>query len=83
MKVSFPYSHVFHGCRARVVEDGPHGQDCLVEFSDGVVVLARCKNTENGFLLSIPAYETAKGNRIGKRRWILERHGDAWRAQPA
>lgn len=81
MRVSFSHSHVFPGCRATVVDVENKGQDCLVEFADGLTVLARRQDTQQGVLISIPAYRTRKRNWVDSRRWLLERRGNEWRAR--
>lgn len=64
-----------------VENDTGLGSDGLVEFADGVILIAEwCRDGED-ILLDIPSYRTAKGTAIGPHRWRLTRKPDGtWRS---
>lgn len=84
MRFGFPHSHAFRGGRVSVEDDGAAGPECLVEFGDGVTIVAEWRHAGDAIDLGIPAYRTAKGTRIEPRRWRLVRRKDGvWRSEPA
>ena len=84
MRFRFPHSHAFPGGRVAVEDDARPGPDGLVEFGDGITVIARCRRTRDAIDLSVPAYRTAKGTQIAARHWRLVRRKDgAWRSERA
>ncbi|RXF71453.1 hypothetical protein EK403_15375 [Hansschlegelia zhihuaiae] len=70
--------------RGRVtVDDGQSaGAACLVEFDDGVTVIAAWDHAGDAIQLSVPAYRTAKGPRVLSRRWRTAQSDDgSWRSE--
>lgn len=84
MRFAFPRSHAFPGGRVVVEDDAAPGPDCLVEFGDGVIVMAAWRPAGGGIDLSVPAYRTARGTEVTARNWHLARRRDgAWRSERA
>ncbi len=82
MRFAFPHSHAFRGGRVLVEDDGGEGPGGLVEFGDGVTVIAQWRPAGDAIRLGIPAYRTAKGTEVAAREWILARRKDGtWRSQ--
>lgn len=82
MRFTFPHSHAFRKGRVAVDDDGKAGPECLVEFGDGVTVLADWRADGGAFRLSIPDYRTAKGTLVKARHWRIARgRDDLWRAE--
>ncbi|MFG1428899.1 hypothetical protein [Roseixanthobacter glucoisosaccharinicivorans] len=82
MRFGFPRSHAFRHGRVIVDDDRTAGSDCLVEFGDGVTVIAEWRRANDAILLSIPAYRTAKGTQVAARRWCLVQDADGtWRSE--
>jgi len=72
----FPYSHAFQRGRVTVDDDQQTGPGCLVEFGDGVAVVAEWHAAGNVLQLSIPSYRTAKGTQVAARTWRLVQGDD-------
>lgn len=82
MRFFFPYSHAFPNGRVTVNDDGKSGPDCLVEFADGVTVIATWRRVKETIELAIPGYRTGKGTRVNARRWRLTQGPDGiWRTR--
>jgi len=82
MRFSFPHSHAFQGGRVTVENDGKSEPKCLVEFGDGVTVIADWQQTGSDIRLSVPTYRTAKGTEVASRTWrLVERADGVWRSQ--
>ena len=80
-KFQFPHSHAFNGGSVRVADDGKTGTDCLVEFGDGVTVIARCRFGDEAIDLEIPDYRTARGTTVDARNWrVAQRQDGTWRS---
>lgn len=71
MKVAIADSHCYPDCPVEPSEDG--GAGALVEFDDGVVVLGDLDLQGDEALLTVPAYETARGTWIETKAWRLRR----------
>lgn len=81
MRFQFPRSHIFPGARFTMEGDGEAGEQCVLEFGDGVIVLAEAARQGEDYILTVPDYRTAKGNVVAARTWRLARRGDgSWRA---
>jgi hypothetical protein len=84
VKFAFPHSHAFNGGRALVDDGDASGPECLVEFGDGVTVIAEFAAEEGGFTLRVPPYRTARGIDVAARRWrIVRGAGGDWRSRRA
>ncbi|MGD9922623.1 MAG: hypothetical protein AB7V13_14450 [Pseudorhodoplanes sp.] len=82
MRFVFPHSHAFRRGRVTVDDDQKEGPGCLVEFGDGVTVIAEWRTVDNAIHLSIPTYRTAKGTQVAPRTWRLVRAKDGlWRSE--
>jgi len=78
----FPHSHAFPGGRVVIEDDAKTGPECLVEFGDGVTVIAEWRSAGDAIHLSVPAYRTAKGTRITIRNWrLVQREDGVWRSE--
>lgn len=71
MRFTFTHSHAFPRGRVAVEDDGDADPACLVEFGDGVTVVAAWQRDGADILLDVPAYQTARGTRIDPHRWCL------------
>ncbi|HET6321941.1 MAG TPA: hypothetical protein VFF87_07805 [Hyphomicrobium sp.] len=83
MRFSFPHSHAFSGGQLTVKDDAASGSSCMVEFGDGTMVIGELIDAANGhYDVTIPDYETAKGNVVKAHSWrITKRAGeDVWRS---
>lgn len=81
MLFRFPRSHAFPGGEVVVEDDGKAGPECLVEFGDGVAVVAQWHPDGDAVVLSIDDYQTASGTTVTARTWrIAQGEGGAWRA---
>lgn len=81
MRFIFPHSHAFRRGRVTVEDEDAPGPKCLVEFADGVTVIADWLRDGPNLHLSIPSYRTAKGAQIAPRSWCLVRGKDGvWRS---
>lgn len=84
MRFVFPHSHAFPGGRVVVEGDAGTGPECLVEFGDGVTVIAEWRAASDVIHLSVPAYRTAKGTQVVARNWrLVQRKGRVWRSERA
>lgn len=84
MRFLFPHSHAFPGGRVVVEDDDKAGPECLVEFGDGVTVIAQWRPAGDAIRLSVPTYRTAKGTQVAARNWRLARRKDGvWRSERA
>lgn len=84
MRFTFTHSHAFPGGRVAVDDDGTAAPACIVEFGDGVIVLAEWHRDAADILLKIPAYKTAQGSEIGPKHWRLSQREDgSWRTNRA
>lgn len=82
MRFAFPHSHAFRRGRVTVDDDGKVGPECLVEFGDGVTVIAQWQADGDAIGLSVPDYRTAKGTLVTARNWRLARSRDGvWRSE--
>ncbi|HRN83226.1 MAG TPA: hypothetical protein PK857_00280 [Hyphomicrobium sp.] len=82
MRFTFPHSHAFRRGRVVVEDDKAAGPDCLVEFGDGVTVIAEWRRDGEAILLNIPTYRTAKGTQVAARSWRLGKGKDGtWRSE--
>jgi hypothetical protein len=82
MRFLFPHSHAFQRGRVTVDDDQKTGPGCLVEFGDGVTVIAEWHKVHNALRLAIPAYRTAKGTQVAARTWRLMQGKDgSWRSE--
>ncbi|TPW25955.1 hypothetical protein [Pararhizobium mangrovi] len=86
MRLRFPSSHAFHHGRLSIEADaddeGRNGPECLVEFADGIMVVAELNELDEGYRLSVPGYATMRGTQIAARRWRLVRDAKGvWRSQ--
>ncbi|MBN9136853.1 MAG: hypothetical protein J0I92_12525 [Phyllobacterium sp.] len=79
---SLPDSHAFRRGRVTVDDDGKAGPECLVEFGDGVTVIAEWLPDGDAIRLSVPGYRTARGTHVTARAWRLARgKGGTWRSE--
>jgi hypothetical protein len=84
MRFMFPHSHAFPGGRVVVENDAKPGPECLVEFGDGMTVIAEWRSADDAMRLSIPTYRTAKGTQVAARNWrLVQRKDGVWRSQRA
>lgn len=84
MRFTFTHSHAFPGGRVAVQDAGDAAPAGIVEFGDGVTILADWRREGADVLLDIPAYKTAKGTEIGPKRWRLAQGEDRiWRTSQA
>ncbi|WP_066521320.1 hypothetical protein [Sphingobium cloacae] len=84
MHVIFPESHAYPGCQVVMGDDARPEPECLVEFGDGVTVIAEWRKDGDTVLLMIPDYRTGKGTKVAARTWrIAQRKDGNWRAQRA
>ena len=84
MRFTFPHSHAFPGGRVTVDDDGKAGPECMVEFGDGVTVIAEWSSADGAIRLHVAAYRTAKGTEVAARGWRLVRRDDGvWRSERA
>ena len=82
MRFVFPHSHAFPGGRVAVEDDANAGPGCLVEFRDGVTVIAEWRAVGDAIHLSVPTYRTAKGRQIAARTWrLVQRKDGVWRSE--
>ncbi|EQB03495.1 hypothetical protein V475_07945 [Sphingobium baderi LL03] len=82
MRFVFTHSHAFPGGRVAPEDDGGVEPGCLVEFGDGVTVLAQWRQEGADMVLDIPGYRTAKGAMIEPRRWRLVQDVEGiWRSR--
>ncbi|OJV02342.1 MAG: hypothetical protein BGO16_01980 [Nitrobacter sp. 62-23] len=82
MRFVFPHSHAFRRGRVAVEDDQKEGPACLVEFGDGVTVIAECRLVGDDIHLSIPTYRTAKGTQVAPRTWrLVKSKGGQWRSE--
>jgi hypothetical protein len=82
MRFLFPHSHAFRRGRVTVDDDEKPGPGCLVEFGDGVTVIAEWHAFDDAIHLSVPTYRTAKGTEVSARTWWLVRGTDSiWRSE--
>ncbi len=83
MRFVFPHSHAFPGGRVVVEDDMAPASACLVEFGDGVTVIAEWSLADDGLCLHVPAYRTAKGTQVSARAWrLVQRSDGGWRSYP-
>ena len=66
MRFLFPHSHAFRKGRVTVDDDGQAAPDCLVEFGDGVTVIAEWHAEGDAIRLAVPDYRTARGTLVAK-----------------
>jgi len=82
MRFMFPHSHAFPGGRVVIADASKAGSDCLVEFGDGVTVIATHRAASDGIHLSIPTYRTRKGTQVVARHWrLVQRKDGIWRSE--
>lgn len=81
MRFLFPHSHAFRKGRVTIDDDGKTAPNCLVEFGDGVTVVAEWHAEGDTIRLSVPDYRTAKGALVTARSWRLAKSSDGlWRS---
>jgi len=81
MRFTFPHSHGFRQGRVKVEDDETATPDCLVEFGDGITVLAQWQNDGDAIRLAVPDYRTARGTLVTARTWRLAKGKDGlWRS---
>jgi len=84
MRFAFPHSHAFRRGRVVVDDDDKTEPECLVEFGDGITVIAEWRYVGETISLSIPTYRTAKRTQVSPRVWRLVQGKDGvWRSEPA
>lgn len=82
MRFSFPCSHAFANGRVIIDNSDNIDPDCLVEFADGVTVIAAWRRVKETIELAIPDYRTGKGTRVSARQWRLIQGPDGiWRTR--
>lgn len=82
MRFAFPHSHAFHRGRVVVDDDAITDPKCLVDFGDGITVIAEWRHAGDAIGLSIPSYRTAKGTQVAARTWRLVHGKDGvWRSE--
>ncbi|GHD21673.1 hypothetical protein ACFOEZ_00895 [Tianweitania populi] len=82
MRFVFPHSHAFRKGRVTVDDDGKPGPECLVEFGDGITVIAEWSGEDDVLRLSIPEYCTARGTVVNGRTWRVAKGKDRlWRSE--
>lgn len=82
MRFLFPHSHAFRKGRVTVDDDGKAAPDCLVEFGDGVTVIAEWQAEGDAIRLVVPDYRTARGTLVTARTWRLAKGKDGnWRSE--
>lgn len=65
-----------------VEDDAKTGPECLVEFGDGVTVIAEWRLVNDAIHLFVPAYRTAKGTPVAARNWrLVQRKDGVWRSE--
>lgn len=81
MRFAFTHSHAFPNGTV-IVEGGiESGTDGLVEFSDGVSLIAEWWRDGEDIILDLPSYRTAKDTAVSAHRWRLTRRPDGtWRS---
>ena len=70
MRFQLSHTHAYPGCRVTIAEEKVDDEN-LVEFSDGVIVPCRHRRDGSLIVLTIAAYRTSRGTRIGEKSWIL------------
>lgn len=81
MRITSTSSHAYPGTRAEVSDIAELGAaQTLVEFADGVTVVACCNVEPNSINLEIPTYRTARGTQVVAQEWVLRRREGKWRA---
>lgn len=82
MRFVFPHSHAFPGGHVIVEDDAAREPECLVEFGDGVTVIAEWRSADGAIDLRVPAYRTAKGTQVAARDWrLVQRKDGVWRSE--
>ncbi len=82
MRFLFPHSHAFRKGRVTVDDDGKAAPDCLVEFGDGVTIIAEWQAAGDAIRLAVPDYRTARGTLVTARTWRLAKGKDGnWRSE--
>ncbi|AXC49743.1 hypothetical protein DRW48_08625 [Paracoccus suum] len=82
MRFLFPHSHAFRKGRVTVDDDGKAAPDCLVEFGDGVTVIAEWRAEGDSIRLTVPDYRTARGTLVTVQNWRLAKGQDGhWRSE--
>ena len=81
MRFVFTHSHAFPNGTV-IVEGGTEsGADGLVEFSDGVSLIAEWWRDGEDIILDIPFCRTAKSTAVNAHPWRLTRRADGtWRS---
>lgn len=84
MRFTFPHSHAFPGGMVTVEDDSNAEPECLIEFGDGVTVIANWQQVGPDIVLDVPSYRTVKGTQIEPKSWYLAQQTDGvWRSQRA
>lgn len=82
MRFLFPHSHAFRKGRVTVDDDGKAAPDCLVEFGDGVTIIAEWQAEGDAIRLAVPDYRTARGTLVTARIWRHAKGKDGnWRSE--
>jgi hypothetical protein len=79
MRFVFPNSNAFARGRVAAEDDGSDRPECLVEFGDGVTVIARWQSNDEAIDLHVPTYRTAKGTQVVAHDWRLVQSKDGVR----
>lgn len=81
MRFVFTHSHPFPNGTVIIENSTKSGGDGLVEFADGVSLIAEWWRDGENIILDLPSYQTAKRNTIGAHQWCLARRPDGtWRS---
>jgi hypothetical protein len=82
MRFVFPHSHAFRHGLVTVDDDGKPGPECLIEFGDGVTVIAEWSADGEDLKLIVPEYRTARGTAVDGRTWRVAQSKDRlWRSE--
>lgn len=71
MRFLFPHSHDYRRGPVNVEDDRNAEPDGLVEFGDGVNVIAERHPDGDAIRLVVPRYRTARGTPVTTRTWRL------------
>ena len=67
----FSHTHLSPGAHGSAAGELTIGEDCRLEFSDGVEVPARIDRIGGNLVLSVATHSTARGTEIAAKRWKL------------
>jgi len=81
MRFVFTHSHAFPNGTVIVENCTGSGGDGLVEFADGVSLIAEWWRDGKRIILDLPSYQTVKGTVIDAQQWSLTQKPDGtWRS---